>query len=526
MSIRVRLVVMCLVVALLPAIPLTFVVRSLLDKSLDIGLHSSVEQSLQSGLDISRRHLAGIRRNFSLNVQRTADAIGAARPDSIEAAAVLSRVVGVSGAVDGLLVSVAAAGVDGGGEHPRELTPFVGHPAVVDLIEKTRVIGDDRVRSSGYSFYNLEDRSALVAVWNPAAAAVPPRAATPGEYRILFYKKVDPEFLAHANRLIEGRQNVAALKLLRRSLGQSFFYPFIIIDAVCLAVALGLAMLMAERLAAPIRSLVRGAREVAAGDWDCRLEIKAGGETGRLVEAFNEMVAKLDTQRRRLSDLEKMATWREMARHLAHEIKNPMLPIRLTIEELRDMYQGDDPRFKEMLEESTRVVTDELGSLQKLVREFSSFAKMPDMNPVPGSLEQLARDVAQMYPQTESRIDADPEFPDLVFDPDQVRRVIVNLFDNAASVGASHVRITLTVSGREAVMCFADDGPGIAPEHIDRIFDPYFTTRKEGTGLGLAMTKKIVLVHGGSITAAGHEGEGVTFEIRLPLTGDRTRDGL
>jgi nitrogen fixation/metabolism regulation signal transduction histidine kinase len=285
-------------------------------------------------------------------------------------------------------------------------------------------------------------------------------------------------------------------------------------------------MLMAERLAAPIRSLVRGAGEVAAGDWDYRLEIKAGGETGRLVEAFNEMVVRLETQRRRLSDLEKMATWREMARHLAHEIKNPMLPIRLTIEELRDMYQGDDPRFKEMLEESTRVVTDELGSLQKLVREFSSFAKMPDMTPVSGSLERLARDVAQMYPQVESTIDAEPVFPELLFDPDQIRRVIVNLFDNAASVGASQVRITLTVSGSEAVMSFADDGPGIAPEHIDKIFEPYFTTRKEGTGLGLAMTKKIILVHGGSITAASHEGTGVTFEIRLPLSGVRTRDGL
>jgi len=518
MSIRVRLVIMCLVVALLPAVPLTFVVRSLLDKSLDIGLHSSVEQSLQSGLDISRRHLADIRRNFSLNVQRTADAIGDTRPDSSDAAAALVRVVGVSGAVDGLLVSVAAAGVDGDGEHPRELRPFVGHAALDDLIAETRVTGDDRARSSVYSFYNLEDHSALVAVWNPAAAGVPRRAATPGEYRILFYKKVDPEFLTHANRLIEGRQNVAALKLLQGSLGRSFFYPFIIIYAACLAIALSLAMLMAERLAAPIRSLVRGAGEVAAGDWDYRLDIKAGGETGRLVEAFNEMVAKLETQRRRLSDMEKMATWREMARHLAHEIKNPMLPIRLTFEELRDMYQGDDPRFKEMLEESTRVVSDELGSLQKLVQEFSSFAKMPDMNPVPGSLERLARDVAQMYPQTESTIDADPAFPELLFDPDQIRRVIVNLFDNAASVGASQVRITLTVAGSEAVMSFADNGPGIALEHIDKIFDPYYTTRKEGTGLGLAMTKKIVLVHGGSITAASREGEGVTFEIRLPLT--------
>ncbi|MGD8413261.1 MAG: ATP-binding protein [Candidatus Latescibacterota bacterium] len=519
MTIRVRLIVMCLVVALLPAIPLSLVVQSLLDKSLDIGLHSSVERSLQSGLDVSRRHLALIRREFSLNVQRVADAIGDSRPDSAAAAGPLARVVGASGAVDGLLVSSRAADKGGGDGYPRELRPFSGHPALDSLIAGTGVIDGGTSRPNGFTFYGLENHSALVAVWNPAAAGPRPRATPGGEYRILFYKTVDPTFLADANRMIEGRQNVAALRLLRRSLGRSFFYPFIIIYAVCLAIALGLAMLMAERLADPIRRLVRGAGEVAAGDWNYRLDIKAGGETGRLVEAFNEMVAKLDTQRRRLSDMEKMETWREMARHLAHEIKNPMLPIRLTVEELRDMYEGDDPRFRQMLEESTRVVSDELGSLQKLVREFSSFAKMPDMNPVPGSLAGLARDVAQMYPQIATTFDAPGDLPEITFDPDQIRRVFVNLYDNAVSVGATGMGVTIAVSGDDVVAGFRDNGPGIAREEIDRVFDPYYTTRKDGTGLGLAMTKKIVLVHGGSITAASREGEGASFEIRLPISG-------
>jgi nitrogen fixation/metabolism regulation signal transduction histidine kinase len=519
MSIRVRLVVMCLVVALLPAVPLTFVVKSLMDKLLDLGLHSSVEQSLESGLDVSRRHLMEIRRDFSLNVQRTADAIGEARPDSSEAAAVLARVVGASGAVDGLLVSSHPAGPTVGKELPAELRPFVGRPVLDSLLANAVLIDRNKQRSGPLSFFSVRDRSSFLAVWHPAAAGLPRTSPVGGDYRILFYKRVDPKFLADANRLIEGRQNLAALRLLRQPLEQSFFYPFIIIYATCLVIALALALLMAERLSEPIRRLVRGAGEVAGGNWNYRLDIRAGGETGRLVEAFNEMVAQLETQRRRLSDLEKMATWREMARHLAHEIKNPLLPIRLTIEELRDMYQGDDPRFKEMLEESTRVISDELGSLQELVKEFSSFAKMPDMHPVPGSLERLASDVAQLYPQIESTIDATPHFPESVFDPDQIRRVIVNLYDNAASVGASRVRVALSVSGGETVMRLADDGPGIAAEHIDKVFEPYYTTRKEGTGLGLAMTKKIVLLHGGSITAASDEGEGVTFEIRLPLTG-------
>jgi nitrogen fixation/metabolism regulation signal transduction histidine kinase len=433
----------------------------------------------------------------------------------------LSRVVGASGAVDGLLVSFEPPETAAGDTLPRELRPFAGHAALGELLAETTVIDDNRGASSGYSFYNVEDRSALLVVWRPAASSVPTRSVETGgrrEYRVLFYKMVDPQFLADANKLIAGRQNLAALKLLQRSLQDSFFYPFIIIYAVCLMIALALAMLMAERLADPIRRLVRGTGEVARGDWDYRLDIRAGGETGRLVDAFNEMVARLETQRRRLSDMEKMAAWREMARHLAHEIKNPLLPIRLTVEELRDQYKGDDDRFREMLLESTRVVTDELGNLQKLVKEFSSFARMPEMKPVPGSLERLTRDVAQMYPQIQSVFEVADAPTESSFDPDQIRRVIVNLFDNAASAGASSATITMATSDNEAVLRFIDDGPGIASEHIDKIFDPYYTTRKEGTGLGLAITKKIVLLHGGSITATSTEGQGAAFEIRLPIS--------
>jgi nitrogen fixation/metabolism regulation signal transduction histidine kinase len=528
---------MCLVVALLPAVPLTFVVKSLLDKSFDLGLHPSVEEALRGGLAVSRSYLSDVRSDFSLNVQRTVAAIGDTRPDSAEAAAVLSRVVGASGAVDGLLVART-----GGQERPEdtddvtplELRPFADHPLLERLMGEAKWIGKHANGVTGYSFFDAEDRSSFIAVWNPATGGSltsdwvrdADRGRKGGEYRVLFYKTVDPAFLDNANQLIEGSQNVAALKLLRRSLAESFFFPFLIIYAVCLLIALALALLMAERLTEPIRRLVRGTDAVAGGDWAYRLDIKAGGETGRLVEAFNSMVGRLDTQRRRLTDMEKMATWREMARHLAHEIKNPLLPIRLTVEELRDQYKGEDPAYKTMLEESARVVGDELSSLQNLVKEFSSFAKMPDMNAVPGSLDRLVSDVAQMYAQLDTSIELTSPLPEFPFDTDQIRRVLVNLFDNAVSVGASRIRVFLGATDGEAALTLSDDGPGIAPDtvEVNHIFEPYFTTRAEGTGLGLAMVKKIVLLHGGSITASSRAGEGITFDIRLPLAGPPVED--
>jgi signal transduction histidine kinase len=519
MSIRVRLIIMCLVVALLPAFPLTFLVKSLIDKSFDVGLNPAVEQGLQSGLSVSRQRLDDIRSGFFVNVQRVCESYGGTRPDSAGAATGVARVAGASGAIDGLMVSNRPGPEIPETDLPAELSYFADFPALLSLLENRRIVPPRTDQQSGYAFFDTEDRSVFLAVWDPAYTIAWSRPKTSPPYRILFYKQNDVDFLADANRIIAGRQKFAELKLTQNPLSESFFFPFIIIYGVCLVFALGLALLMAERLADPIRRLERGAVQVAGGDWNVFLKNRTGGETGRLIKAFNTMVGRLDTQRRRLTEMEKMATWRDMARHLAHEIKNPMLPIRLTVEELRDQYNGDDPNYKKMLEDSARVVGDELGSLQKLVREFSTFARMPDMTPVPGSLDGLAGDVTRLYTGIKIDLEIKTELPEVVFDPDQVRRVLVNLFDNAVSVGATRVAVTVDRTGDEAILTVTDNGPGIAKEHINRIFEPYYTTRKEGTGLGLAMVNKIVLLHGGSIVATSRAGEGASLEIRLPVSG-------
>jgi nitrogen fixation/metabolism regulation signal transduction histidine kinase len=525
MSIRSRLVIMCLVVALLPAVPLTFLVRSLLERSFDLGLNPTVENALQSGLAVSRAHLEEARGTFRLHVQRVVSTIGESRPDSADAAAVLTRAVGASHAIDGLVVSRRGDGETGSTlELSAELRPFQGQSHVLDrLLAGAPVESRDEHSRMGYAFYETIDHSKLLAVWNPAVAHIPPQNAQGYSYRILFYRLIDPRFLADADALLEGRQIFAELRLTQRSLARSFFYPFLIIYGVCLVLALGLALFMAERLAEPIRKLARGANAVASGDWRYRLDLKAGGETGCLVSAFNEMVSRLESQRRRLTDAEKMASWREMARRLAHEIKNPLLPIRLTMEELRARYHGEDPRYRSMLEESTRVVGDELDTLQALVKEFSAFARLPEMKPRSESLENLVRDVAQMYPRAGTSIVAKGQVRDFRFDPDQLRRVLVNLFDNAVSVvGDDHrcaIDITLEEAGDEAVLTFGDNGPGLPPGKNEEIFEPYFTTRPGGTGLGLAVVKNIVLLHGGAIRAWNREGGGAVFEIRLPLAG-------
>ena len=244
MSIRVRLIVMCLLVALLPALPLTFLVKSLIDKSFDVGLNPAVEQGLRSGLSVSRQRLNDIRSGFFVNVQRVCVSYDRVRPDSAEAAAGLASVAGAPGAIDGLIVSncggpeIRIEGV------PAALWCFADHPVFLSLVENKRIAVPRTGLSSGYAFFDTEDRSVFLAVWDPAYTVAWSRPQASPPYRILFYKQNDSDFLADANRIIEGRQKFAELKLTQRPLSESFFFPFILIYSVCLVIALGLALLM------------------------------------------------------------------------------------------------------------------------------------------------------------------------------------------------------------------------------------------------------------------------------------------
>lgn len=501
MTIRARLVVMCLVVALLPAVPLTLVVRSLIEKSFDVGLNETIEDALRAGVDVSREHLGAEQERFAQDVAGLVRGLDPERADSSAALDLLLRARHEGAAVHGV---IAAQGRAEAAAHP-ELEPFAGN-AWFRRFQGSRSWlrqTEERDRNGGLALFVADDRTMLLAAWRG---------------RLLFYHQLDPFFLEQSSRMLQARQLFAKLRLTQGGLARSFFYPFVIIYGVCVLVALALALFMAERLAEPIRRLVAATGAVAGGDWTHHIEVRASGETGRLVRAFNAMVARLDAQRRRLVDAERMAAWRDVARHLAHEIKNPLLPIRLTVEELRDQYKGGDDTYSRLLADSTRVVGEELAHLQVLVKEFSAFAKMPDLAPREGSLEALARDVAALYPQlpTSVHYTGVPPFP---FDPDQVRRVLVNLYDNAVAVGAKDVVLTLRREDEHAILRFQDDGPGIPEEHMAKLFDPYFTTRREGTGLGLAMVKNIVLLHGGNVHAANRAEGGAEFVITLPLAG-------
>lgn len=507
MSIRVRLVILCLVVSLLPAIPLSLLVQTLLEKSFDVGLNTTVEDALKGGTTISRLHLSRLHKDFERDVIDLVDRIE--EPPAAGAAMYMSST--------GDTIHFLSVTYQPGGESKGMARWVTETPEFLDIVEGANIVerggGPDR---DDIEFFDTEDRAIQISIWDLATGGDARAAA-------IFFERTDPAFLSDANRLIDGRQIFAELKLTRPILRRSFFYPFIIIYGVILVVALLVALLMAERMANPIRRLAAGADAVAAGDWTFRLAERSGGEVGRLVDAFNSMVSRLDGQQRRLIDMERMATWREMARHLAHEIKNPLLPIRLTVEEMKDQYDGADPRYAKLVTESVHVIGEELDHLQRLVKEFSSFARMPDIAPRMSSFDSLARDVVGLYPQPTVELMSAPGIAQFSFDPDQLRRVLVNLLDNAvaavATVGEPAIRVALESSEDNFILTVSDNGPGVDEAILARIFDPYFTTKEEGSGLGLAMVKNIILLHGGAIDVDSSAGQGTTFRIELPMTG-------
>jgi nitrogen fixation/metabolism regulation signal transduction histidine kinase len=273
----------------------------------------------------------------------------------------------------------------------------------------------------------------------------------------------------------------------------------------------------------PLEKLVGATRRVSRGDLEFRLEHEGPGEVGELVTAFDTMVGRLADQRRDLARLERATAWRGMARTLAHEVKNPLTPILLAVQEVRDGYRGDDEKYRALVDECAEIVSEEVETLRALVREFGDFARLPKPEPRPGDLAELLRDVAHLYgPERLALAGADTPLAGW-FDAAAMRRALINLVDNglaACREAGREERVELRLASVEpgASLQVVDGGTGIPADNLERIFEPDFTTKGGGMGLGLAVVEGIVRGHGGTIVVSSEEDRGTTFTMDLPLT--------
>ena len=295
-----------------------------------------------------------------------------------------------------------------------------------------------------------------------------------------------------------------------------------------LVLAIGLAYMLSRRVTHPIRKLSSAAQTVADGDLSVRVEPIGQDEVGHLMAVFNHMTGELADSREQLRRAERAAAWQQIARRVAHEIKNPLFPIQMSIETLQKSYDKKHPKLTEIVRESTKTVLEEVQALNRLVTEFSKFARLPPPNKQPIAVSVLYAHVLELY-GADGRVSADFEglsdLPMLNADREQMNRVLINLVKNALEAmgdGRGQVRLDARRGEAQSVLLtVADSGPGMTPSVQDEIFTPYFTTKPEGTGLGLAIVDRIVTEHGGEIQVHTSD-RGTTFTVRMPTLDNPT----
>ncbi len=245
----------------------------------------------------------------------------------------------------------------------------------------------------------------------------------------------------------------------------------------------------------------------------------------KFLEDFHYLKEKLEYYKQNEVFREQVSRWQEIARRLAHEIRNPLTPILLAAQELKQKYPGGDDNYRELLETSTQIIEEEVEALRRLVEEFSAFAKLPSPQPKTIELNTAVREFLDRYGwfREKVKITWEPEGKEIYLQLDKMLffQALKNLIQNAIEAGSSKVIIrTGLLPTREAICQIEDFGKGIPPKLQTKIFTPYFTTKKWGTGLGLAITKKIIMEHNGEITVAPNPKGGSIFTIRFRIRGE------
>jgi nitrogen fixation/metabolism regulation signal transduction histidine kinase len=469
---------------LLPALPAAWMARELVTRSLNLGLNQEIDAALAAGVRQAREQYQRQKRDLA---------------DSLHVWVAAS--IGRTGAAEDV---VRAAVGPAGARLP-------GTEAVLQLPG-----GAQRMLREG-----IADTTVSV----PVPRDAPPRMAsatqTVADGSVLTVRSPMSEaWRSDAQSIANAFQAVRGLRAERKWLEQAFWLPFLVLYAVSVLAALLVAGWLARGLLVPVQRLLHATQEVGAGNWNVRVRVTGRDEINRLSEKFNEMTQRLDAQSRRLVDLETMAGWREMARVLAHEIKNPLTPIQLTVERMHKRYREEDTEYAELLDQSARVVVQEVESLRNVLARFQEFSRPVEPRFAPVDLNSLVTDVGALQRDLRVELDLAPDLGMIRADDDRLRQMLMNLTRNAQTATAGRespcLRLVTRAAGESVVLEIEDNGPGIPVEERERVFEPYRSGSAGGLGLGLALVKGIVLAHGGSVRVEESGLGGARLHVELP----------
>ncbi|MDP8201229.1 MAG: ATP-binding protein [Candidatus Tenebribacter burtonii] len=309
------------------------------------------------------------------------------------------------------------------------------------------------------------------------------------------------------------RQNLADAEMMKHE-AQIYSMVYLLLLMV-LSVIIFIAFLY--KITRPLSELQKATGKIRDGDFSVYLPETGIKEIRELEHSFNSMSRELNSTQKKLLQAEKDTMWKELSRILAHEIKNPLTPIQLSIQRLEEKYDHDHKKFYEIFPESVSIINQEINNLKLLVSSFSNFAKninpeFSEFNP-----KSIVDEILDSY-KLNFEIEVSGDNCTILFDRTHFYQIITNLVQNAidASAKEDKIHIEITRKDRNTVISISDSGKGINETDIYKIFEPYFTKKKKGTGLGLALVKKLVDVNNSGINVTSKENEGSCFEIVIP----------
>lgn len=297
--------------------------------------------------------------------------------------------------------------------------------------------------------------------------------------------------------------------------------------AFVLLLIVGVATTFANRIAAPIHTLTEATRRVAAGDLDVEVRVPhAEGEIGELVNSFDAMTRNLKRSRDELVRYERDLAWKEMAKQVAHEIKNPLTPMKLSLQHLRQTYRDRVPDFDRVFDEVSRTIIEQIDALSRIASEFSAFARMPVARMEACDVHKILLESIHLFERdgvVTFRTELAPALPPVTADAEQLRAAFINIIRNAVQAmgGSGTIEVSTQRNGATVGIAIRDFGPGIPEEMKGKLFQPNFSTKTDGMGLGLAIVKKTIDDVHGMITIESTPGSGTTVKIELPASAEQ-----
>jgi nitrogen fixation/metabolism regulation signal transduction histidine kinase len=279
-----------------------------------------------------------------------------------------------------------------------------------------------------------------------------------------------------------------------------------------------LSTLFANQISSPIRQLTRATNAVAQGDLSIQLKNREKGELKELLEGFNSMTSELQKNQNDIAELERENAWKEMAKQVAHEIKNPLTPMKLSVQQLVAAYNDKKTGFDDILKKLSQAILNQIENLSLIASEFSSFAKMPSLKLEEIELVSVIKDTIHLFGDEEAEIKFKSEIEKVLIESDnsQMRRMFINLIRNSIQAKASNINIDLALEDRNLIINISDNGNGIPTEVQNKIFEANFTTKERGLGLGLKLIKRFLENTNGEIKLISSNTAGTVFRIKIP----------